>query len=287
VSFNEINRELEKPRPSLFPPHHSVEEKFDEFVYEDSQVCKENKVTKRVIPIIEGEIRDVRCEGGDIPFNNLAPLDGFTEDDLTKAKPDLYYGARPEQLNPKIRRELGRHIIPSRDDSLPMVPNFFLEAKGPDGSLAVALRQACYDGALGARGMQSLRSYSQGAGACDNRSYTISTIYHGGTLKVYCHYACQPNGPDANPEYYMHQLNAWSLTGNPGSFVKGITAFRNARDLAERWRNEAIAHANDVVRATAVDAGHAADSGNAVDTANDGEMMPPPSVRLSRNSDNL
>jgi hypothetical protein len=42
---------------------------------------------------------------------------------------------------------------------LPIAPNFFLAAKGPDGSAAVAKRQACYDGALGERGMHSLQSY--------------------------------------------------------------------------------------------------------------------------------
>ena len=46
---------------------------------------------------------------------------------------------------------------------LPMAPNFSLEAKGPDGSFAVAERKACYDGALGARGIRALRPYQQEA----------------------------------------------------------------------------------------------------------------------------
>ncbi|KAI0187943.1 hypothetical protein F4808DRAFT_466292 [Astrocystis sublimbata] len=47
-----------------------------------------------------------------------------------------------------------RRIVPSTQPDLPVAPNFFLAAKGPDGSLAVVERQACYDGALG--GIRSL-----------------------------------------------------------------------------------------------------------------------------------
>ena len=38
-----------------------------------------------------------------------------------------------------------------------MVPNFFLEVEGPDGSLVMVGRQTCYDGALGARGIHSIQ----------------------------------------------------------------------------------------------------------------------------------
>ncbi|KAH8702540.1 hypothetical protein BGW36DRAFT_373042 [Talaromyces proteolyticus] len=46
-------------------------------------------------------------------------------------------------------------------DNLPVVPNFFLAAKRPNGPASVAIRQASYGGALRARGMHSLRSYGQ------------------------------------------------------------------------------------------------------------------------------
>lgn len=80
---------------------------------------------------------------------------------LTAAKPDLYYGARPEQLDRRVRDELSGHIIPSTQDDLPIAPNFFLATKGPEGTAAVARRQVSYDGALGARGMRSLQSYAE------------------------------------------------------------------------------------------------------------------------------
>nr|KMM73034.1 hypothetical protein CPAG_09323 [Coccidioides posadasii RMSCC 3488] len=79
-------------------------------------------------------------------FGNLAYLTNGT---LSQAKPEHFYGARPEQLDRQIRKDLSNQIIPSTQDDLATAPNFFLEAKGPDGSLAVATRQACYYGALG------------------------------------------------------------------------------------------------------------------------------------------
>jgi hypothetical protein len=73
-----------------------------------------------------------------------------------------YSMARHEQLDRRIRRELTGQIIPSVQEDISIMPNFFLEAKGPDGSLAVAGRQACYDGALGARGILSAKIGSFG-----------------------------------------------------------------------------------------------------------------------------
>jgi hypothetical protein len=85
--------------------------------------------------------------------------DQLTDGTLVPRNPDLYYGARPEQLHWKVRRDLEGSIVPSTQQDLPIVPKFFLEVESPDGSLLVASRQACYDGALGARGILSLQSY--------------------------------------------------------------------------------------------------------------------------------
>ena len=115
-------------------------------------------MTKSVLLIVEGEIRDAKCDSGGIPFTNL---DYLTDGTLVPGNPNLYYGARPEQLDRQVRNELNNHIIPSTQDDLPIAPNFSLAAKGPDGSIAVAGRQACYDGALGARGTHSLQSYGE------------------------------------------------------------------------------------------------------------------------------
>jgi hypothetical protein len=46
----------------------------------------------------------------------------------------------PEQLDRRVRDELSGYIIPSTQEDIPIVPNFFLAVKGPDGSAAVAKR---------------------------------------------------------------------------------------------------------------------------------------------------
>ncbi|KAF7506318.1 hypothetical protein GJ744_011891 [Endocarpon pusillum] len=98
-NLEEINEILIRRRLSLSPSQFP-NEKFREFKRADAHIFKENKATKTVIPIIEGKIEDNKCTEGDILFTNLVPL--TTNDELTVAKPDLYDGARPEQLNRRV-----------------------------------------------------------------------------------------------------------------------------------------------------------------------------------------
>ncbi|EQL31109.1 hypothetical protein BDFG_06499 [Blastomyces dermatitidis ATCC 26199] len=239
-NLQEINERLAQPRASLSPSGFS-EEAFENFARADAHASKEKPVISSVIPIIDGDIGDHKCVGGDYPFGNLSPLTNGT---LASGKPDHFYGARPEQLNHQIREDLSRHIVPSTQDDLPMVPNFFLEAKGPDGSLSVATRQACYDGALGARGMHSLQFYQQDGPTYDRNAYTLTSIYHGGTLKLYTTHIGKPKIPDRHPEYFMTQLRSYSLTDTSETFRQGACAYRNARDWAKEKRDEFIGMAN-------------------------------------------
>ncbi|OAX83843.1 hypothetical protein ACJ72_01800 [Emergomyces africanus] len=239
-NWKEINERLARPRASLSPSRFS-EEAFENFAYADANASKEMPVMTTVIPILDGNVGDRKCVGGEYPFGNLAPL---TDEPLSSAKPDHFFGARPEQLNRSIREALSDQIIPSTQNNLPMVPNFFVEAKGPDGSLAVATRQACYDGALGARGMHTLQSYQQEP-TYDNNAYTLTSTYHGGTLKLYTTHISQSNDPGSRPEYFMTQLKGWSLTGDLETFRQGASAYRNGRDWAKEKRNEFISAANE------------------------------------------
>lgn len=249
---DEIHRRLTTSRASLSPSQFP-DEKFKKFARADAHAAKERQVTTSVIPFIEGEIKDPRCVSGGVPFNNLDRLPRSKlalgdvsldkKNALVPGNPDLYYGARPEQLDARIRTKLSGHIIPSTQDSLPIAPNFFLAAKGPNGTAAVADGQACYDGALGARGMHSLQSYGQDDTMYDQNAYTISSIYQGGTLKMYTSHPAI--GPDGGTDYYMNQLDAWALTGNPDTFRKGVAAYRNARDWAKEKRDDFISTANE------------------------------------------
>ena len=240
--------------PSRFP-----DENFDEFAKAEAYARKGRQVTTSVIPPIEGKIKDHKCVSGGIPFNNLDQLlrstlvtlaNGTLADmsldnnALVSNNPDLYYGARPEQLDPHVRTELSDHIIPSTQLDFPIAPNFFLAAKGPRGTIEVAGYRACYDSAIGARGMHSLRSYGQDYTAYDNKAYTISSIYYGGTLQMYTSHPGIGLG-GGETEYYMTKLKAWAMTSDSDTFRRGLTAFPNARDWAKEIRDGFITNANE------------------------------------------
>ncbi|KAH6866098.1 hypothetical protein B0T10DRAFT_75066 [Thelonectria olida] len=75
-------------------------------------------------------------------------------------------------LDRSIRHEVSGHIIPSTMEDKPMAPNFFLKVRGPDGSTAVATRQARYDGTMAYRGIHSLQNYSREEPQYDGQAYT-------------------------------------------------------------------------------------------------------------------
>jgi hypothetical protein len=170
-NLDEIRRELEQPRASLSPSRFSKDD-FRKFKRVDAHATKESRVSASVIPIIEGDPGDTRCIASDIPFTNL---DHLTDGSLVYAQPDLYYGARPEQLHPRVRQELSHLIAQSTQSDLPIIPNNFVEIKGPDGSASVAARQALYDGTCGARGYHSVQTLGASELAYDNRAYTLSS----------------------------------------------------------------------------------------------------------------
>ncbi|GAO14633.1 hypothetical protein UVI_02009150 [Ustilaginoidea virens] len=242
-NIEEIREVLRQPRPSLSPSRFS-EDDFFHFRQAAAHVSKERQVTTTVIPIIEGNVGDRKCVAGQIPFTNLDPL---TDGTLVPGNPDLYYGARPEQLDRKIRSELGGFIVPSTQHDLPVAPNFSLAVKGPDGSSAVAERQACYDGALQARGMQRLLSYGEPSPVYGNRAHAVTCTYLDGQIKMYTSHPVPSSNPRAKSEYVMTQINAYALTGNRDSFRQGVAAYRNARDWAKQQRDEAITQANNEV----------------------------------------
>ena len=243
-NLQQINERLGQPRPSLSPSKFS-DAGFKKFKRENANARKEKQITTSVIPLMEGEIRDSRGVSGGIPFTNF---DHLTDGTLVPGNPDTYYGARPEQLDRRVRDKLNKLVVPSTQDDLPILPNFSLAAKGPDGSLAVAERQACYDGALGARSMHALQAFIEDEGAHDGNAYAIASIYHGGQLKMYTSHRTRSKGPEDRPEFVMTQIKGWSMTSDRETFEKGAAAYRNLRDWAKEQRDDAIYEANNKAR---------------------------------------
>ena len=194
-----------------------------------------------MIPIIEGDVGDLKCISGGIAFANLEDL---TDGTLVPGNPNVYYGARPAQLDRTVRQELNKLIVPSTQDDLPILPNFFLAVMGTDGSLAVARRQATYNGALGAKSMRALQSYRDDDVTYDNNAYTITSTYYSGILQMFTSHPYHRKLISGSPEYAITLLRSFVMTDSAETFRQGATAYRNARDWAKEQRDRAIQAAN-------------------------------------------
>ena len=238
-NWDELQQMLTTRRPSLSL---HLKERYIEFKSVQNRVQSEEDVMNGVIQMVQGTTRDSYFTAGNVPFLNLANI---MRGESHAPKPDRFYGARAERLHQDIREKLATLVIPAKQ-CRPIAPNFFVEAKSPGASFSVALNQACIAGAVGARGMHCLQTYGDQMPKYDNKAYTLSAIYHSGTLNIYSHHISQPNGPGTQPEYYMNLLNAWALIGNKETFIQGITAFRNAESWTEFQRKAAVDCANAV-----------------------------------------
>jgi hypothetical protein len=238
-NWEEVQQIMAEPRPSLSPSRFS-DGAFERFVDKTTEALDEADVMTKAFPILEGD--------SDLPsgikrtFGNLAAL---TDGTIVDAQPDFYYGARPDQLDPRVQKELNSYIVPSVNDRAPMLPNNFTEGKGPGGTWAVVKRQVGYDGALGARGMQHLQSYGQPEPVYDNNAYTITSTFDAEHLHMYTAHPTAPANPGGQPEYHMNQLNSWGMTGNLETCRQGATAYRNMRDWTKKKRDEFIEAANE------------------------------------------
>ncbi|OAQ59447.1 hypothetical protein VFPPC_10506 [Pochonia chlamydosporia 170] len=242
LNTEEARISLKQSRASLSPSQFT-EEQFETFQRKNEDVVFESDVMADVIPIISGSCRIPSKQN--VLFTELEPL---TTSNAVRPKPDHFDGADLADLSVEVRNddEVRQRVIPTNHASVPVAANFFIEAKGPDGNASVAQRQACYDGAYGARAMHTLQNYGTSNESYDGKAYTYSSTYHPatGTLQLYAHLVTAPTETGGRPEYHMTQLDTWGMTGNIQTFRRGATAFRNARDLARSHRDQFIHAAN-------------------------------------------
>ncbi|KAM3422318.1 hypothetical protein BST61_g2677 [Cercospora zeina] len=246
-NIHEIRRILCQPRPSLSPSRFT-ETAFEDFQDANERATSESKAMMQVIPVIAGS-QDRQFEtAGDVSFTRLKKFDP----DLSVPKPDVYYGAKPDQLDRRVRQDLEEYIIPSGRSDLPAVPNFFLEGKSAAGRPDIAQNQAMYDGAVGARGMLRLQNYGQPAPTYDGNAYTVTSTYHPGTgtMQMYATHPQPSVAAAGEPQYYMTQLDGHYMIGSLDNFRKGAAAYRNARDWAQEQRDRLIASANAAAQTT-------------------------------------
>ncbi|KAM3447380.1 hypothetical protein MY3296_008775 [Beauveria thailandica] len=239
-NLDDIVEALAAPRASLSPSQFP-RSRFKTFALANDRVISEGKVMSGILPTICGTA-DIPNEGN-LAFTNL---DSMTDGTTVDAVPDSYDGSLPRDINKRVRQELNKAIIPTGHGRAPVAPNFFIEAKAPRGGADVAKRQACLDGAIGARAMHSLQSYGADMPTYDDNAHTFSLTYHAGTgtLQLYAHHVTGPTHENERPEYHMTPLRGFTLTDTRETFIAGATAFRNARDLARRQRETLIRKAN-------------------------------------------
>ncbi|KAM3521659.1 hypothetical protein NHJ13051_006129 [Beauveria bassiana] len=237
-NLDDITQTLAARRRSLSPSRFDTKA-FKTFMLANDQVISESQVLTRVLPTILGT-NDI-SSGENIPFTNF---DTMTDGTTVDAVPDLYDGIDPDNVGKAVRQDLNKTIIPTTHSTAPVVPNFFLEAKAPRGGADVAKRQACLDGALGARAMHTLQAYGEetpeetGNPIYDGNAYVFSSTYHDGTLKIYTHHVTAPTAEGSRPGYHMTQVRTFGMTDTRETFIAGATAIRNARDLARQRRED-------------------------------------------------
>ncbi|KAK1141289.1 hypothetical protein N8T08_009192 [Aspergillus melleus] len=72
-----------------------------------------------------------------------------------------------------------------------------------------------------------------------NHAYTVTCTFQAGTLGIYVNHptrAPSDTDPAHQTDYVMTQVGHYSLIGSPESYQQGLTAYRNSRELAKRYR---------------------------------------------------
>ncbi|KAK5936586.1 hypothetical protein PMZ80_011184 [Knufia obscura] len=244
TNYEDILRHLSAERASLSPSRFTDED-FRQFKRTNAQAPSETrmmqKVLLKVLLGISGRDDHLKTET-DVEFNHIKPFNK----DLAAAKPDLYDGVAASKVDKKVRDQLGDLIIPSTNTTNPIAPNFFFEAKSEKGRADVAKKQACHDGAIGARAVHSLQNYGADEVVYDGKAYSFTSTFHNGTgtLQMYTSHPTAPQTTGEQADYHMTQVKAFAMTSDRETFQKGATYYRNARDLAGAQRESFIEQAN-------------------------------------------
>lgn len=241
---------LQEVREYLARPHRSMSASelakaaFEKFTAQCEEAAHEPSGIAGLIQIIAGEgIAKHYRSMSDVVFNYSRQF----ATGIACAMPDFCDGARPDDIHRHVRDELDRIIIPSNNTHYLAAPNFFLEGKGISGRVDVAKRQACHDGAIGARAMHALQNYKLDDPVYDGRARSFAcTLQKGsGLFQLYVTHLTPPKTVNGHPEYHMTLVVAHVMIGNLIGFRDAMVAFQNARDLARSYRNESIQAANE------------------------------------------
>lgn len=232
---NEIISKMALPRSPL-EESGFTNDVFDQFRSSNDNAIQDATIMSTVLSFITGNANANTVNN--LSFGNLKSL---TDGSLTKAASSCCDGLRLVEIDLQIRKDLGHYIVPSNNSIMPCLPNFFIEGKGHD--LSVAKRRSCYCGTLGARGVYMLRSYVDPDRALDNKAYTVVVTYHReGLLNLFTIHPAQLKNNEI--AYYMTLLGTYNMTFDLETFSRGARALRNLRDWAKEQRQSLAIAAN-------------------------------------------
>ncbi len=169
------------------------------------------------------------CPTRGLHFRSLQPL---TDGGISSPTLDLCYGARSDELDGKVLKALSGHSLPSKFKYCPLAPNLFLEVHSNARSTAEVSRQACYVGAICARGIRSLQWYGKPDFVFDGNAFTLSATFHDGTLKIYAiwptkSFPSRGDSYETRVEFRTVLAVAWIMKTSLQGYQDGLIAFRN------------------------------------------------------------
>jgi hypothetical protein len=217
----------------------SANERFLNFVKKNEMVTTEPMVRRTILPILLKDMLDGSPSGEEYIFKNMKDL--ITG--ISKLKPDYFEGSHPSDLPKDTRNELQAFIVPSTYGDRPMLPNFFLELKGPTGDMAELKLQIVYDLVIGARAMYKLQTYGQTRPEFDGNAYTIGATYFSpsASLILWTVHPFRPQHPTHELNYHTTKLCSFLMDDLEEDFNRGLLALENARTWAKKQRQMLIA----------------------------------------------
>lgn len=172
MNERDIMAALSQDSPSFSASSISTKD-FEKFEDINTSLTSELHVLVHLFPAMCGDA--VASTQLKVLFAAIAQIAG---NDIATPKPDVFYGSPREDLNRTVLENLLRFISPTLSQHAHVVPNFYVELKGPDGGAVVLERQACFDGAHGARAMHYLQNYGVTEPSYDGNAYKYSATYH-------------------------------------------------------------------------------------------------------------
>ncbi|KAG8530636.1 uncharacterized protein KY384_004674 [Bacidia gigantensis] len=242
VNKDAILQQLKIPRPDLSLDSFTADD-YKEWKRTFVQARTEGTIMRESFPALTGGMKIP--SDGDLLWNNLDPLIEGVE--LSQAKPDFFDGTNPLDLQVSVLDLLGNYIVPSKEGQAPCLPNFTVEVKGPRGTYDVLIRQALYDSALAERAINCVLAYVDQDVDPPNFARTLSCTFIEGHLRLYSvHRTKKPTSNERPyvPHIHVHLVESFDLKLRREVWLQGVTAFRNARDMAKQWRDELVVKAN-------------------------------------------